>query len=175
MLALLLLAVPDVDGLLAGLLGITGVALAAAASHLGDGHLLGNAAQMCLVHAPALVAIHAAGERLRTGNAASLLLGLGTVAQTMLPPGYWAHDPSLDGFYKLDRDKARALLTEAGYPDGFELKYYSNADQSSQQRAEIIMEQLRQVGIRCVLTTGSNADMFQRFMVQGMTAGSVKG
>ncbi len=72
-------ASPSPSLLLAGLLGITGVALAAAASHLGDGHLLGNAAQMCLVHAPALVAIHAAGERLRTGNAASLLLGLGTV------------------------------------------------------------------------------------------------
>lgn len=72
-------ASPSPSLLLAGLLGIVGVALAAAASHLGDGHLLGNAAQMCLVHAPALIAIHAAGERLRTGNAAGLLLGLGTV------------------------------------------------------------------------------------------------
>ena len=66
-----------------------------------------------------------------------------------------------------DPDKARALLAEAGYADGVQLQYYSNADQSSQQRAEIIMEQLRQVGINCVLTTGSNSDMFQRFMVRG--------
>lgn len=64
--------------LLAGILGIAGVGLAAAASHLGDGHLLGNAAQMCLVHAPALLGIVAAGTRLRTGSAAGLLIGLGT-------------------------------------------------------------------------------------------------
>ncbi len=64
--------------LLAGALGITGVGLAAAASHLGDDHLLGNAAQMCLAHAPALVGIVAAGARLRTGLAAGLLIGLGT-------------------------------------------------------------------------------------------------
>lgn len=95
------------------------------------------------------------------------MLGLGVPAQTLLPPGYWAHDDSLNDYYKLDRDKARELLAEAGYPDGMDLQYYSNADQSSQQRAEVIMEQLRQVGIRCSLTTGSNADMFQRFMVRG--------
>lgn len=95
------------------------------------------------------------------------MLGLGVPAQTLLPPGYWAHDSSHDDYYTVDREKARALLAEAGYADGLDLQYYSNADQSSQQRAEIIMEQLRQVGIRCKLVTGSNADMFQRFMVRG--------
>jgi peptide/nickel transport system permease protein/peptide/nickel transport system substrate-binding protein len=128
-------------------------------------HIVFNYAKAPLNDERVRQAINYAVDRDAFNKAA--LLGLGTVAQTMLPPGYWAHDSSLDGFYKLDRDKARALLAEAGYPDGFELKYYSNADQSSQQRAEVIMEQLRQVGIRCVLTTGSNADMFQRFMVQG--------
>ena len=95
------------------------------------------------------------------------MLGLGVPAQTLLPPGYWAHDDALDNYYTFDRDKARALLAEAGHADGLDLQYYSNADQSSQQRAEVIMEQLRQVGIRCTLVTGSNADMFQRFMVRG--------
>ncbi len=110
-------------------------------------------------------AINYAVDRKAFNQAA--MLGLGTPAQTLLPPDYWPHDESLNEFYTFDQDKARALLAEAGYSDGLELQYYSNADQSSQQRAEIIMEQLRQVGIRCVLTTGSNADMFQRFMVRG--------
>lgn len=57
------------------------------------------------------------------------LPGQGTAAQTMLPPGYWAHD----GFFTHDPDKARALLAEAGYADGVQLRYYSNVDQSSQQ------------------------------------------
>lgn len=95
------------------------------------------------------------------------MLGLGQVAQTLLPPDYWPHDDAHDGFYAYDPEKAKALLAEAGHENGLTLQYYSNSDQSSQQRAEIIMEQLRKVGINCVLTTGSNSDMFQRFMVRG--------
>jgi ABC-type transport system substrate-binding protein len=95
------------------------------------------------------------------------LLGLGTPAQTMLPPGYWAHDEGLNGFYKHDPDKARALLAEAGYPNGAELKFYGYPDQASQQRQEIIVEQLRRVGLRAVMTVGTPPDMHQHFMIQG--------
>lgn len=95
------------------------------------------------------------------------MLGLGQVAQTLLPPDYWPHDDAHDNYYTYDPEKAKALLAEAGHEGGLTLQYYSNSDQSSQQRAEIIMEQLRKVGINCVLTTGSNSDMFERFMVRG--------
>lgn len=64
---------------LAGLLGAAGVALAAAASHGGDTHLLGNASLMCLVHAPALIAISYLGERNRLVVYPALLLALGTL------------------------------------------------------------------------------------------------
>ncbi len=64
---------------LAGLLGAAGVVLAAAASHGGDTHLLGNASLMCLVHAPALIAISALGERNRLVVYPALLLALGTM------------------------------------------------------------------------------------------------
>jgi uncharacterized membrane protein YgdD (TMEM256/DUF423 family) len=64
--------------LLAGLLGCAGVALAAAASHGGDAHFLGSASTMCLAHAPALLALYAGYDRLRTASVAGLLLGLGT-------------------------------------------------------------------------------------------------
>lgn len=64
---------------LSGVLGAAGVALAAAASHGGDTHFLGSASTMCLVHAPALLALHAGFDRIRTAAAAGLLLGLGTL------------------------------------------------------------------------------------------------
>lgn len=64
---------------LAGLLGAAGVALAAAASHGGDTHLLGNASLMCLVHAPALIAFSTLGERNRLVVYPALLLALGTL------------------------------------------------------------------------------------------------
>jgi uncharacterized membrane protein YgdD (TMEM256/DUF423 family) len=64
---------------LSGIFGAAGVALAAAASHGGDARLLGTASMMCLVHAPALVALYAAGRRVRTATLAALVIGLGTL------------------------------------------------------------------------------------------------
>lgn len=62
----------------AGLMGVAGVAAAAAASHGADPRLLGGASAMCLAHAPALIALTAAWDRLRLVSASALLLALGT-------------------------------------------------------------------------------------------------
>ena len=62
----------------AGLMGVFGVASAAAASHGADPRLLGGASAMCLAHAPALVALHAGWTHFRTAAAAALLLAAGT-------------------------------------------------------------------------------------------------
>ncbi len=63
---------------LAGLIGTAGVALAAAATHMG-GALLGPASAMCLAHAPAMLALFAAHRLLSPATGAGLLMGLGTV------------------------------------------------------------------------------------------------
>lgn len=63
----------------AGILGGGGVALAAAATHGGDTHFLGAASTMSLAHAPALLALYAGYDRIRTAPAAAILLGLGTL------------------------------------------------------------------------------------------------
>ncbi|OHV81321.1 DUF423 domain-containing protein [Ensifer sp. LCM 4579] len=62
----------------AGLMGLFGVAAAAAASHGADPRLLGGASAMCLAHAPALVALHAGWAHFRTAAIAALLLAAGT-------------------------------------------------------------------------------------------------
>lgn len=62
----------------AGLMGVFGVASAAAASHGADPRLLGGASAMCLAHAPALVALHAGWAHFRTAAIAALLLAAGT-------------------------------------------------------------------------------------------------
>ncbi|CCE96809.1 DUF423 domain-containing protein [Sinorhizobium fredii] len=63
---------------IAGLMGVFGVAAAAAASHGTDPRLLGGASAMCLAHAPALVALHAGWAHFRTAAASALLLAAGT-------------------------------------------------------------------------------------------------
>jgi uncharacterized membrane protein YgdD (TMEM256/DUF423 family) len=62
-----------------GLMGLSGVALAAAASHGGDAHFLGSASTMCLAHAPVLLALYIGHRALRTATLAALVLGLGTI------------------------------------------------------------------------------------------------
>ncbi|WP_275784251.1 DUF423 domain-containing protein [Pararhizobium gei] len=63
---------------IAGLMGLFGVASAAAASHGADPRLLGSASLLCLAHAPALVALHAGWQAIRTAALATLLLAVGT-------------------------------------------------------------------------------------------------
>ncbi len=64
--------------LLAGLMGLTGIVTAAAASHGSDPRLMAGASAMCLAHAPALIALYAAWTSMRTAALAALLLSLGT-------------------------------------------------------------------------------------------------
>lgn len=64
--------------LVAGLMGLAGVAMAAAASHGADPRLMAGASAMCLAHAPALVALYAAWPTMRTAPLAALLLMGGT-------------------------------------------------------------------------------------------------
>ena len=63
---------------IAGLIGATGVASAAAASHMGESRNLAAIAAICLAHGPALLALGLAG-RGRLLTVAAVLLGLGTV------------------------------------------------------------------------------------------------
>jgi peptide/nickel transport system permease protein/peptide/nickel transport system substrate-binding protein len=132
---------------------------------IADYHLLFNYGRAPLKDPRVRQAINHALDRDGFNKAA--LLGLGVPAQTMLPPGYWAHDESLNSFYTHDPDRARKLLAEAGFADGVDIRFFGYSDQASQQRHEIIIEQLRKSGIRAQMTVGSSADMYQRFMVQG--------
>ncbi|MCL6707231.1 DUF423 domain-containing protein [Pseudomonas sp. R2.Fl] len=76
---------------LAGLIGMAGVALAAAATHAGGDALLRPASTMCLAHAPAMLALFAAHRFLRPATGAALLMGLGTLL--------FAGDLTLKHFY----------------------------------------------------------------------------
>jgi peptide/nickel transport system substrate-binding protein len=66
---------------------------------------------------------------------------------SVVPPGYLGEDCS-SGAYVYDQAKAKALLAEAGYPDGITLKVVVSNISAILPTMEIIQRQLAKVGIK---------------------------
>lgn len=72
--------------------------------------------------------------------------GIASRNDCMLPPailGYWEDCPR----YEPDLEKAKELLEEAGYPDGFETQIITAQPQYQINAAQIVQQQLKRVGI----------------------------
>jgi peptide/nickel transport system permease protein/peptide/nickel transport system substrate-binding protein len=74
--------------------------------------------------------------------------GTGDPVTSLIPPQHWAHDPAVAKTYPYDPAKAKALLAEAGYGGGLDLTMVVLPDAEYRRRADIIMENLRKVGIK---------------------------
>jgi peptide/nickel transport system substrate-binding protein len=74
----------------------------------------------------------------------------------MVAPGNDGYDESLDGKYTFDLDKAKRLLTDAGYADGFTLALASNTDNRGSEVSQILIEQLAKINVKVELKTYNN-------------------
>lgn len=80
------------------------------------------------------------------GMANSFLKGTWKVHQAFWPSGMWA---ALDETpYKLDVEKGKALLAEAGYPDGFEVTLDAFNTSPYQEMAQSVQQTFGQAGIK---------------------------
>lgn len=75
--------------------------------------------------------------------------GKGVRVGTSMYPGLKKYyDESFATYYEQDIEKAKALLKEAGYEDGFDLEIsVCSADQPHVDTAQVIAEQLKQIGV----------------------------
>jgi peptide/nickel transport system substrate-binding protein len=98
---------------------------------------------------------HAIGHAIdRKAIVDHLRRGLATVADSMLPPTNWAHEPNVM-VLDYDPERAEALLDEAGYPDPdgdgprarLSLSYKTTSVEFSRLQAAVIQQNLRDVGI----------------------------
>jgi ABC-type transport system substrate-binding protein len=92
--------------------------------------------------------------------------GIGQPASAILPKEHWACDPETQNYYKRDLAKAKALLTEAGFPNGIEIETYGWSDQIAMQRQELIISQLAQGGIKVKLNPVAPQQAMQFFMIE---------
>lgn len=92
----------------------------------------------------------------REGMAKNLLRGTVNPAFSIQSPGNEAFDPDFRD-YEYNPKKAKKLLEEAGYPDGFDITYRLPLDGSGQlmplQMAEWIQRDLANIGIKVKLDT----------------------
>lgn len=76
--------------------------------------------------------------------------GKGTViGSSMFPAFKKYYMPELSTYYKQDIQKAKALLKEAGYPNGFDMTITAPSNyQKHVDVAQVLVEQLKQIGVR---------------------------
>jgi len=80
-----------------------------------------------------------------------VMLGQAVRLTSAIPEGTFGHDPSIVP-YQYDPERARELLAEAGYPDGFTFEFaYPSADQERFEVATVIQANLAAVGINAEL------------------------
>lgn len=110
-------------------------------------------------------------------------LDLGTIVDSVLGESYsysgqWAsagsvfYDESIPT-YEYNPEKARELLAEAGYPDGFEITLRCETDQKWTATAEAIALYLQDVGITCNIDAMESARYFSEIIVSGWQDGLV--
>lgn len=76
----------------------------------------------------------------------AVLMGAGAPSNSPIGPKVFGHNPEIPR-YQQNFDKARALLAEAGYPDGFKTSIWTNDNPVRVQISQVVQAQLRQIGI----------------------------
>lgn len=81
-----------------------------------------------------------------------LLNGRATVANQILPPLMPGYDPAYQG-YEYDPEKAKALLAEAGFADGFETSIECISVEPQPKLCESFQQDLDKIGIKLAINT----------------------
>lgn len=73
--------------------------------------------------------------------------GMGEVLNSLVPKGFWGFTDKGLATYEYNPDKAKKLLADAGYPNGFTVVHDTNNNSGYQPLALALRDQLKQVGI----------------------------
>jgi len=97
----------------------------------------------------------------------SIMRGLSVPAALMVPPGVNGYDAALDAPLKPDVEKARKLLADAGYPQGFEVPLHcpNNRYVNDEQVCQAAVSMWAKIGVKVRLVAqpfSTHSQTFQR-------------
>ena len=92
---------------------------------------------------------------------ATMIKNIGVVHQSFLPVGLLG--ASTDKPYKLDVNKAKALLAKAGYPNGFKITMDMRTSQPVQGMTEAIQQTLKRAGIEMEILPGDGKQTLTKY------------
>jgi peptide/nickel transport system substrate-binding protein len=97
--------------------------------------------------------------------------GLGEITEQPWPDGYFPHVAELEGTYPHDVEKAKQLLAEAGYPDGFTADIIVVPSPTVYtQLGEAVQAQLAEVGITLNIQLTEPAELGQAMYIDKTAA-----
>jgi peptide/nickel transport system substrate-binding protein len=88
----------------------------------------------------------------RVAIADTIALGRASTSTQPFIPGQLEYIEGADDRYAFDPDRARSLLAEAGYPDGFDITIAASPDSSAAYQP-VVVQSLADIGIRAELKT----------------------
>ena len=86
--------------------------------------------------------------------------------QQFLPLGYFGYVESNP--FEQNIEKAKKLLAEAGYPDGFEVELTTNVRETRRNEAVVVQENLSKIGIKAKLNILQASQMYGKYRKQGL-------
>jgi peptide/nickel transport system substrate-binding protein len=96
-----------------------------------------------------------------------VLRGEAIPLQTFIPTGYLGYNSARP--FKQDLTKAKQLLAEAGYPNGFEVELTTSSPHPTRPDiAQLIQNNLAKVGVKVKIVLMASGVMYQKFREQGL-------
>ncbi len=101
--------------------------------------------------------------------------GAGVIAKNPLPPTIWGYNDAVED-YPYDPEKAKALLAEAGYPNGFETEFWVQpvvraSNPNPRRMSELVQSDWEKVGVKAKLITYEWGDYMKRARAGELTVG----
>ncbi len=94
-------------------------------------------------------------------NLLKLVHGAGVRAECILPPDMPGYDANCHP-YSFDQAKAKSMLADAGYPNGFESTLYTDTTDPDPQIAQALQQDLAAVGVKVNIVTEEFATFLDR-------------